>query len=318
MFAVIPVDRIHPNPEQPRKNFPLDELRSLSESIKVHGVIQPIDVEQLGDDFLLNDGERRLRACKMAGLKTIPAMIRAGEDTTSLDRLERALVTSIQRAGLNAIEEAHAFYRLVNEFGLTQNRVGLSIGRTPGYVTQRLLLLRLDVSIQDLISSGRLSADPVLARDLLRIPNTIDRIGLAAKLADDDATIHECRQAAKDMTKREADSDRASIAAGALDLSPIDLPIMIRVSKTHARVSLPDWNILAQAGQVPPWPAVQAAAQATCSACALRPFASKDITTQGVWVVKESARRALSGRGHPYEKKSPISAIKQVNHAHTT
>ncbi len=150
----IPVARIRANPYQPRKRIDDEALRGLADSIAEHGVIQPIVVTETLDGYRLVAGERRLRAAQLAGLEQIPAVVRQLADP---EQLEIALVENLQRADLDAIEEAHAYRQLIEEFGFTQESVASRVGRARSTVANTLRLLELDASVQAAIADGRLS-----------------------------------------------------------------------------------------------------------------------------------------------------------------
>lgn len=158
------VDEIVANRYQPRQNFADDALTELSDSIKKVGLIQPILVRKLPTEgYELIAGERRLRAAKLAGLKTVPAMVREYSDAESS---EIALIENIQREDLNAIEEAQAYARVLKEFNLTQDELAQRIGRSRSYLANFLRLLNLDEQVQDAVAAGTLSmgqAKPLLA-----------------------------------------------------------------------------------------------------------------------------------------------------------
>ena len=122
----VPVSAISPNPEQPRRSFDPGELRELADSIAAHGVLQPVLVVQSDSGYVLIAGERRWRAATLLGQQTIPAVVRTANEQ---ERLELALVENIQRSDLNALEEARAYRHLIDEFGLTQERVAERVGR---------------------------------------------------------------------------------------------------------------------------------------------------------------------------------------------
>lgn len=154
----IEVDRIVPNPYQPRREFTEDGLRSLADSIRQYGVLQPLvvsrnDVEKadggLESVYELIAGERRLRASKLAGLKQVPAVIRHGE--TNLTKLELAIIENIQREDLNAIDRAKAIQKLISEFGITQSEAAAKLGKSREYVSNSLRLLGLPGHMQDAI-----------------------------------------------------------------------------------------------------------------------------------------------------------------------
>jgi ParB family chromosome partitioning protein len=150
----IPIDRIRPNPRQPRQRIDAAQLDELAASIREHGVLQPILVTETLDGYQLVAGERRFRASKQAGLERIPAVIRQLADR---DQLEIALVENLQRADLGAMEEAHAFRSLVDEFGLTHDTIAQRVGRAKSTITNTLRLLDLDSDVQTAIAEGRLS-----------------------------------------------------------------------------------------------------------------------------------------------------------------
>ena len=150
----IPIRRILSNPYQPRRRIEEEALKSLRDSILEHGVIQPILVTETIDGYRLVAGERRLRAAELAGLERIPAVVRQLADS---GQLELALVENLQRADLNAIEEAHAYHQLIEEFGFTQETVAGRVGRARSTVTNTLRLLELEPSVQAAIADGSLT-----------------------------------------------------------------------------------------------------------------------------------------------------------------
>jgi ParB family chromosome partitioning protein len=154
-IADIPIDQIEANPFQPRNQFDEQSLAELAESIKVHGLIQPITVRRLGPDaYQLISGERRLRASKMAGLEEVPAYVRIADDQ---GMLEMALVENIQRQDLNAIEVAITYQRLIEECDLTHDQLSQRVGKDRTTVTNFLRLLKLPPNIQEAIKMRRLS-----------------------------------------------------------------------------------------------------------------------------------------------------------------
>ena len=145
---------IQPNDSQPRDIFDEEEMHGLVESIKQHGILQPIIVRPLSHGYMLIAGERRWRAAKQLGLKEIPAIVR---DTDGLHSLEIALIENIQREDLNPIEKAKGFKELINKFDLTQEQVAKTVGKDRSSVTNYLRLLDLPQEIQDNVSRGTLS-----------------------------------------------------------------------------------------------------------------------------------------------------------------
>lgn len=152
-FTRLPIDKIDPNPDQPRRVFDPERLQKLASSIAKSGVIQPIVVSRAGDRYLLIVGERRWRASQAAGLTTIPAVI---ADVDPSERLELAIVENLQREDLNPIELAHA-YRALAQRGATQGEIGRRVGMDRSSVANMLRLLELSVDIQGDVEAGRLS-----------------------------------------------------------------------------------------------------------------------------------------------------------------
>jgi ParB family chromosome partitioning protein len=152
-FLSLPVEAIERSPEQPRKRFDDARLEELAASIRQHGVVEPILVRRHGQRYRIVAGERRWRAAQRAGLKEIPALLREASET---EAFEIALVENIQRADLNAIEEAEAFQALIEEHGLTQEAVAERVGKERSTVANALRLLRLPEDVRDAVRDGRL------------------------------------------------------------------------------------------------------------------------------------------------------------------
>lgn len=149
----VPVDRVDPNPEQPRTNFSREELQELADNITANGVIQPITVERAGDRYILHDGERRLRASKLAGLAEIPAYI--VQPVPAADRRVRAVVANLQRDDLNAIELAQSLQEMKDRDGLTDEEIAVKISKNRQWVTNKRSLLRLPDVLRDAIAAGK-------------------------------------------------------------------------------------------------------------------------------------------------------------------
>ncbi len=164
--AEVPIDLIDPGSQQPRTRFDEEALDRLAVSIKEHGVVQPILVRRKGDRYELIAGERRWRAAQKAGLRSIPVVVKEVADH---DLLEIALTENIQREDLNPIEEAHAYQKLIESVGLTQEALASRFGRDRSYITNYLRLLKLPDDIQRLVEEGRLSTGH--ARTVLGLPD---------------------------------------------------------------------------------------------------------------------------------------------------
>jgi ParB family chromosome partitioning protein len=162
----IPIEAIDPNPIQPRTIFQPESLRELAQSIQTSGVIQPLIVRRSGPRFQLVAGERRWRASKLAGLKTVPVVIR---DIKDEHLLEITLIENLQREDLNPMEVAHAFDRLSRELSLSHEEIGRRTGKDRASITNTLRLLRLPMDVQQLIADRRLSMGH--ARAILGLPS---------------------------------------------------------------------------------------------------------------------------------------------------
>ncbi len=173
----IPVDRVRPNPRQPRKRFDPAALAELTESIRASGVIQPIVVRRTGDAYELIAGERRLRAAKQAGLERIPAVVR---EATNAQSLELALVENLLREDLNPIEAAEGYRQLLADFGWTQEQLGQRIGKDRSSIANALRLLKLPPPIQDDLRSGGLTMGHAMA--LLSLTSVDDQMKLRERI----------------------------------------------------------------------------------------------------------------------------------------
>ena len=174
VIASVELERIRPNPFQPRTDFDSESLEELSKSILEKGLIQPITVRRLGEDYQLASGERRMRAAQRAGLPSIPAFIIDVQSDSEM--LELALVENIQREELNPIEIAHAYRRLIDECRLTQDEVGQKVGKDRSTVTNFLRLLKLPEKVREGLRQGRLTMGH--ARALLGLDNERDQLRL--------------------------------------------------------------------------------------------------------------------------------------------
>jgi ParB family chromosome partitioning protein len=149
-----PVDQISPNPHQPRHTMHEDKLQDLANSIAEHGLIQPLIVTRVGATYQLIAGERRWRACQLAGMTTVPVIIK---ETSPQQMLELAIVENIQRADLNPLEEAEAYSQLMEEFGLTQEAVAERVGKSRTAVANIVRLLNLSEEIKEALAAGEIS-----------------------------------------------------------------------------------------------------------------------------------------------------------------
>lgn len=192
----IDIGLIDRNPDQPRKIFDEDALKELSDSIKVHGVIQPIIVKKVDDRFVIIAGERRWRASRLAGLKTIPCIIR---DYTEQEISEIAIIENLQREDLNPIESAKAIKNLISQYDLTQDEVADKIGKSRPAVANTLRLLLLPDSIISLVESNKISAGH--ARALLSITDTKKQKEIALLIVEKGLTVRDVENLIKNLGK---------------------------------------------------------------------------------------------------------------------
>ena len=217
------VEVIEPNPRQPRDAFNEDALVALADSVRARGVLQPVLVRpRTGGRYELVAGERRWRAARLAGLETIPAVVRAGGDAESL---ELALIENMAREDLNPLEEARAVAALVEELGLSREEVGRRVGRSRVAVSNLLRLLDLPDDVLELLSSGALTEGH--GRAVLLAPDHLDRRRLAHEAAANGWSVRELEERARSTTGRSqprrsrprgaTHPDEAAAAAAAAD-----------------------------------------------------------------------------------------------------
>lgn len=193
----VPVDLLQPNPHQPRREFDEEALKELAESIKEHGIIQPVLVEKAeGDSYYIIAGERRTRAARIAGLTEIPVRIQKFSDTK---KLEVALIENIQREDLNPLEEAKAYYKLMELGNLNQEETARRVGKNRSTVANALRLLKLPENMQKALSAGTLSAGH--ARAILSVNDSTSRTKLFNRIIDDGISVREAEELAAEMNK---------------------------------------------------------------------------------------------------------------------
>ena len=211
--AEVDINTITPNPKQPRTVFDEDALNELAASIKEVGVMQPPVVRTLGNGrYELIMGERRLRASKLAGLKTIPVIIR---ETADNELLREALVENIQRSQLNALEEGAAYQNLLNDFGYTHDELATKVGKSRSAVTNTLRLLNLPATVQRRIAAGVLTAGH--ARALLSLTNENEIEKLANKIVAEGLSV----RAVEELVALGSKSDKPKKVAPTKAPSPL-------------------------------------------------------------------------------------------------
>lgn len=191
------ITEIEPNEKQPRRDFDEQGLLDLAESIKEHGVVQPIIVRKLGSQYQIIAGERRWRASRLAGKKTIPAIIK---DCSNIEVMEIALIENLQREDLNSIEEANAYKSLIDEYNMTQEEIAQKIGKSRPAIANSLRLLQLPQEIKDMIAAGKITQGH--ARALLAIDNPKRQLEIAEKIISQQLNVRQIEKLAKE-SKRE-------------------------------------------------------------------------------------------------------------------
>ena len=203
----IELNSIEANPFQPRTSFDEDLLRELSESIKVHGVIQPITVRRKDDDtYQIISGERRFRASKLAGLTSIPAYVRIADDQ---EMIEMALIENIQRDDLDAIEIAITYQRLIDECQLTQENLGERVGKKRATVANYLRLLKLPAEIQQNIRNRQLSMGH--ARAIISVDNAKTQSKIAKRIVDEGISVRQTEELVNQLSKPKVEKQKTKL-----------------------------------------------------------------------------------------------------------
>ncbi len=192
----IPLERLSANPFQPRAEFDAEKLEELAESIRLHGVLQPVVVRRLGDDYQIIAGERRWRAAQMAGLKAIPAVVRELDDA---GMIQVALIENLQREDLNPIEEAAAYRKLMDEFDTTQEQLSATLGKSRSAIANAVRLLNLPDEVQEHVAQGRLSGGH--ARCLLAVSGTDLQLRLADEVIEKGLSVRQTEELVKKLAR---------------------------------------------------------------------------------------------------------------------
>ena len=192
----IEVERIKRNPHQPRKNLDKTRLQELADSIKEHGILQPLVVTKTGDEYEIIAGERRLEAAKIVGLPEVPVIIR---DSSEQEKLELALVENLQRDNLNPVEKAYAFKKLIDEFNFIQQNVAKRIGKSRESVANTLRLLDLPAEIQRAILENKITEGH--GRAILTLPNIEKQLLLFKEIIKDKLSVRQAEALARKIAK---------------------------------------------------------------------------------------------------------------------
>ena len=240
----IDLSELRANPYQPRKVFDGEKLEELANSIREHGVFQPIIIKKSAiKGYEIIAGERRVKAATMAGLTTIPAIVR---DFTDEQMMEIALLENLQRENLNAIEEAMAYRNLINSLALTQEALATKLGKSRVHVTNMLGLLNLPEEVKDMIVEGKISMSH--ARVLSKIENKADIITLANKVINENLNVRELEQLAQSgqiekvhkLRKREKNTEYSYVE----NLMCDKLGTRVKINKNKINISFSNINDL--------------------------------------------------------------------------
>lgn len=254
----ISITEIVPNPQQPRQEFAENELNDLAASIKEYGIIQPLIVMKVGDGYQLVAGERRLRAAKIAKLSTVPVVIRDYDDAALA---AVALIENLQREDLNPIEEAAAYYRLRDEFSLTQAQIATKVGRSRPYITNMMRLLQLPDFVRELLARRELTVGQV--RPLLVVEDPDAQVRWAQKIVAEglsarrvETLLNEAKAPARKSLKQKKTKKADANVEAYLHAESEELTLLLGTkvaitaqgsgSKTHGEIRIPyaNWDEL--------------------------------------------------------------------------
>ena len=237
---MVPIEHVDRNPRNPRRQFDENDLQDLASSIRQHGIVQPVVVRTIGSRYEIIAGERRWRAAQLAGMHEIPVIVRDVDDRTAL---EIAIVENVQRADLNALEEALGYDQLIAEYGYTQNDLGGIIGKSRSHVANSLRLLKLPDPVREMLASGELSAGHARA-----LVTTSDPISLARTIVARGMSVRDAERLAQNDIKSQAqppaaakneqkDSDTLALERSLSDSLGLDVKILHKGGAGQMRIS---------------------------------------------------------------------------------
>ena len=207
-YRLLPIYKVEPNPDQPRQDFDEEELQALSESISVHGVIQPLTVRELSSGYYqIIAGERRWRAARLAGLSEIPAVVMEADDKKAM---ELALIENLQRQDLNPVEEALGYQSLMADHGMTQEETASRVGKSRPAVANALRLLQLNPEVLEKVRSGELSAGH--ARAVLSLKSEKQQLDAARKIIALSLSVRQAETLCKNMGKEPKPEKEVTLA----------------------------------------------------------------------------------------------------------
>ena len=196
-YRLLPLHRVEPNPEQPRQDFDQEELDALAESIRLHGILQPLTVRETGEGYYqIIAGERRWRAARLAELSEVPAIVVEADNKKAM---ELALIENLQRQDLNCVEEALGYQSLIQEFGLTQEQTASRVGKSRPAVANALRLLTLDDQVLEMLRSGSLTAGH--AKAVLMLKTGKKQLEAAQKIANLGLSVRQAELLCKNMCR---------------------------------------------------------------------------------------------------------------------
>ena len=263
-LRMIPVDEVVPNPDQPREEFDPAGIESLAQSIKEHGQIQPVKVEEHAGHYILIDGERRLRATKLLGRDLIRAEVHT-YDESPVDKFTQALAANLQRADLNPIEEAKAFKKL-HEQGVVLRTIASMAGRSITHVNFRLKLLEFEPEVQELFAARKLPLDPATVYAIVSLPGEI-RAHMAGRYAARGTSCAGIKASVTRILKVDRD-DAPDVPLTGKKRSPA--AIMSDAPAGDNRIM----KLAGENGSMPQWELINRAAAETCANCDLNDMAS--------------------------------------------
>ena len=198
-YRMLPLHRVEPNPEQPRQDFDQEELEALAESIRQHGIIQPLTVRETSEGYYqIIAGERRWRAARMAELTEVPAIVIEADNKKAM---ELALIENLQRQDLNSVEEALGYQSLINEFGLTQEEAAARVGKSRPAVANALRLLSLDEKVLEMLRTGAITAGH--AKAILMVKTGKKQLEAAQKIANLGLSVRQAELLCKNMSREQ-------------------------------------------------------------------------------------------------------------------
>ncbi len=197
LVTIVRITKVEPDRNQPRKNFDEEKLQELADSIQSKGLIEPIIVQKQDDHYEIIAGERRWRACKLAGLKEIPVIVK---EYDNLERVEISLIENIQRENLNPIEEANAYRRLIDEFHLKQDELAERVSKNRSSIANTMRLLKLTDKVQSLVADGKLSMGH--ARALLALENAEQQENLADEIIEKNLSVRDVEKKIRSLLQK--------------------------------------------------------------------------------------------------------------------